>query len=86
MASARRRCCHGRTPGDGRNLSTSSGHRSLTCSPERIQGNIQKFTHIATYCHHLPVSEPASLEEQVAAGHSPDLARLLQPAMAPRAA
>lgn len=29
---------------------------------------------------YLPVSEAAPLEEQVAAGHRPDLARLLQPA------
>lgn len=29
---------------------------------------------MATYCHYLPVSEPAPLKEQIAAGHCADLA------------
>ena len=39
----------------------------------------------AAHRPHSPVPEPAALEEQVAAGHRPDLARLLQPATAPGA-
>lgn len=54
-----------------------------TCSPRDTRRSPQST---ARSCHQLPVSEPASLEEQIAAGHRPDLARLLQPATAPRAA
>ena len=87
MASLRQQRCNGRTSGNRRALSKSSGR----CSPELLptahsKEHLKIHPVAATYCHYLPVAEPASLEEQVAAGHRPDLARFLQPATAPRAA
>lgn len=87
MASLRWQCCNGRTSGDRRTLSKPSDRCSPGLLPKaRPKGHPKTYPATATYCHYLPVSEPASLEEQVAAGHRPDLARLLQPATAPGAA
>lgn len=63
-------------------LATPRAAAAPTCSPRHTRRSPPKYSQKLP----SPVSEPASLEEQVAAGHRPDLARLLQPARAPRAA